>query len=296
MKDLSNKNVIHIKGEAIEYLQFRKLLEYKDVIYHVYALGLDVGFKTTTVNQKSASPERIELARESYKKLCSSMESDDAHIVQANQNHTDIVKTVQRKVNVDKPDFSLTEEGIEDGLITNKKKLALATTNADCILLLFFDPVKRVIANTHSGWRGTLQRISVKTVQKMIKEFGSNPQDIICCICPSIRKCHFQVDKDVKDMFEKEFDDLANIKFIDIEKENQEKTVQLTDFIEEKIENTKWNIDTVLINKILLQGEGLNPENIIDSGICSVCHSDMIHSYRIEKKDYNTETAVIELK
>lgn len=296
MKDLSNKNVIHIKGEAIEYLQFRKLLEYKDVIYHAYALGLDVGFKTTTVNQKSASPERIELARESYKKLCSSMESNDAHIVQANQNHTDIVKTVQRKVNVDKPDFSLTEEGIEDGLITNKKNLALATTNADCILLLFFDPVKRVIANTHSGWRGTLQRISVKTVQKMIKEFGSNPQDIICCICPSIRKCHFQVDKDVKDMFEKEFDDLANIKFIDIEKENQEKTVQLTDFIEEKIENTKWNIDTVLINKILLQGEGLNPENIIDSGICSVCHSDMIHSYRIEKKDYNTETAVIELK
>ena len=296
MKDLSNKNVIHIKGEAIEYLQFRKLLEYKDVIYHAYALGLDVGFKTTTVNQKSASPERIELARESYKKLCSSMESNDAHIVQANQNHTDIVKTVQRKVNVDKPDFSLTEEGIEDGLITNKKNLALATTNADCILLFFFDPVKRVIANTHSGWRGTLQRISVKTVQKMIKEFGSNPQDIICCICPSIRKCHFQVDKDVKDMFEKEFDDLANIKFIDIEKENQEKTVQLTDFIEEKIENTKWNIDTVLINKILLQGEGLNPENIIDSGICSVCHSDMIHSYRIEKKDYNTETAVIELK
>ena len=296
MKDLSNKNIIHVKDKTIEYLQFRKLLEYKDVIYHAYALGLDVGFKTTTVNQKSASPERIELARESYKKLCSSMESDDAHIVQANQNHTDIVKTVQRKVNVDKPDFSLTEEGIEDGLITNKKNLALATTNADCILLLFFDPVKRVIANTHSGWRGTLQRISVKTVQKMIKEFGSNPQDIICCICPSIRKCHFQVDKDVKDMFEKEFDDLANIKFIDIEKENQEKTVQLTDFIEEKIENTKWNIDTVLINKILLQGEGLNPENIIDSGICSVCHSDMIHSYRIEKKDYNTETAVIELK
>ena len=296
MKDLSNKNVIHIKGDKIEYLQFRKLLEYKDVIHHVYALGLDVGFKTTTADQNPASPERMELARESYQKLCRCMGSNDAHIVQANQNHTDIIKIVQTKINVDEPDFSLTEEGIEDGLITNKKNLALATTNADCILLLFFDPVKRVIANTHSGWRGTLQRISIKTVQKMVKEFGSNPQDIICCICPSIRKCHFEVDKDVKDMFEKEFYDLENVTFIDIEKENQEKTIQLTDFIEEKIENTKWNIDTVLINKILLQREGLNPENIIDSGICSVCHSDGIHSYRIEKKNYNTETAVIELK
>ena len=295
MRDLSNKNVIHVKDKAIEYLQFRKLLEYKDVIRHAYALGLDIGFKTTTADQKPALPERIELAKQSYKKLCSSIGGKDIHIVQANQNHTDIIKNVQEKVNINEPDFSLTEQGIEDGLITNKKNLALATTNADCILLLFFDPVKHVIANTHSGWRGTLQRISSKTIQKMVKEFGSNPENIICCICPSIRKCHFEVDEEVKDMFQNAFGDLEGITFVDIE-ENRKKTIQLTDFIEETTENTKWNIDTVLINKILLQQEGLTPENIIDSGICSVCCSDIIHSYRIEKKDYNTETAVIELK
>ena len=296
MKDLSNENVIHVKNGHMEYLQFRKLLEYEDIINHAYTLGIDVGFKTTTVNQNLAPKERLELAKESYKKLCSSIGSDYVHIVQANQNHTDIIKTVTKKVNTNEPDFSLAEKGIEDGLITNKKDFMLATTNADCILLLFFDPVKHVIANTHSGWRGTLQRISVKTVQKMMNEFGSNPKDIICCICPSIRKCHFEVDKDVKDLFENEFKDLKNTKFIDIEKENIEKTVQLTDFIEEKKQNIKWNIDTVLINKIILQNIGLKPENIIDSGICSVCHSDMIHSYRVEKKAYNAETAIIELK
>ena len=296
MKDLSNKNVVHIKDGPIEYLQFRKLLEYKDIVRHAYALGLNVGFKTTTADQKLASPERMELAKESYRKLCNSVGSDDAHIVQANQNHTDIIKYVQEKVNINEPDFSLAEEGIEDGLMTNKKQLMLATTNADCILLLFFDPVKKVIANTHSGWRGTLQRISVKTVRNMVKEFGCAPQDIICCICPSIRKCHFEVDKNVKNIFQNEFYDLQDAKFMDIEEENKEKIIHLTDFIEETTENTKWNIDTVLINKILLQREGLNPENMIDSGICSVCHSDKIHSYRIEKKEYNTETAIIELK
>ena len=295
MKDLSNKNVVHIKDGGVEYLQFRKLLAYKDVIHHAYALGLDVGFKTTTAEQEPASPERIELARESYKKLCRSISSNAVHIVQANQNHTDIIKHVQEKVHINGPDFSLAEEGIEDGLMTNKKHLMLATTNADCILLLFFDPVRKVIANTHSGWRGTLQRISVKTVRNMVKEFGCAPQDIICCICPSIRKCHFEVDKEVKDMFQDTFGDLEGITFIDIE-ENRKKTIQLTDFIEEITENTKWNIDTVLINKILLQQEGLMAENIIDSGICSVCHSDIIHAYRIEKKAYNTETAIIELK
>lgn len=280
MKDLSNKNIIHVKDKKIEYLQFRKLLEYKDIINHGYALGLDIGFKTTAVEQKPTSTERMQLAKQSYKKLCNDIGIDYAHIVQANQNHTDNIKIVQSKVNIDKPDFSLTEEGIEDGLITNKRNFALSTTNADCILILFFDPVKHVIGNTHSGWRGTLQRISIKTVQKMVKEFGSNPKDIICCICPSIRKCHFEVDEDVKDMFEKEFCDLEHTRFMDIEKNK----------------NAKWNIDTVLINKILLQREGVKLENIIDSGICSVCNSDIMHSYRIENKDYNTETAIIELK
>ena len=164
-------------------------------------------------------------------------------------------------------------------LITNKKNIILSTTNADCILLLFFDPVKKVIANTHSGWKGTIQRIAVKTVEKMIKEFECNPKDIICCICPSIRKCHFEVEKDVKDMFENEFKDLEN----------------LNNIIEEKIPNAKWNIDTVLINEMILEKQGLKKENIIDSGICSVCNSDIIHSYRVEKKGYGLNTALISL-
>lgn len=145
--------------------------------------------------------------------------------------------------------------------------------------IIIFDPVKKVIANTHSGWKGTIQRIAVKTIEKMIKEFECNPKDIICCICPSIRKCHFEVEKDVKDMFEKEFKDLEN----------------LNNIIEEKIPNTKWNIDTVLINKMLLEKQGLKKENIIDSGICSVCNSDIIHSYRVEKNGYGLNTALISL-
>ena len=65
------------------------------------------------------------------------------------------------------------------------------------------------------------------------------------------------------------------------------------EIIEEKIPNKKWNIDTVLINKIILQRAGLRPENIVDSGICSVCNSNIIHSYRVEKQGYGLNTAII---
>ena len=190
------------------------------------------------------------------------------------------IKIVQMKINKNKPDFHVEEYKDTDGLVTNQKKIILSTTNADCILLLFFDPVKKVIANVHSGWRGTLQKISVEAVRKMEEEYGCKPEDIICCICPSIRKCHFEVREDVQKPYYSEFKELPNI-----------------DYIIAKIPDTdKWTIDTVEINKIILEKEGLKKENIIDSGICSVCNSDLVHSYRAEKQGYGLNTALIELR
>ena len=133
-----------------------------------------------------------------------------------------------------------------------------------------------------ADFNGSLQRISVKTVEKMVNELGCKPENIICCICPSIRKCHFEVDKDVKDLFEEEFKDL-NIG-------------KNTDIMEKQKDKEKWNIDTVLINKIILEKAGLKTENIIDSGLCSVCNKDLIHSFRVEKQGYGLNTALIALK
>ena len=113
----------------------------------------------------------------------------------------------------------------------------------------------------------------------MVQEYGCNPKDIICCICPSIRKCHFQVRKDVEKLFRDEFKDLQEI----------------NEIIEEEIPNETWKIDTVEINKLILKNAGLKPENIIDSGLCSVCNSNLIHSYRAEKEQFGLNSAVIEL-
>ena len=174
--------------------------------------------------------------------------------------------------------FNLEEYSKIDGLITNKSNIALSTTNADCILLLFFDPVKKVIANVHSGWKGTFQKISQKNVQKMIHEYNCNPKDIIACMSPSIRKCHFEVEKALADECKKIFD----------------YTGKIHDIIEQT-DKEKWHIDTILINKIILQEIGLKPQNIIDSGICSVCNSKQIHSYRVEQEGYGLETEIIQL-
>ena len=278
--DLSNDNVIHVKKGQVEYLQFRKLLEYKDIVTHAYTLGKNVNFRTAKANKEPLEKEIYKQNTQNYKDVCEKLGQNYINIVKCNQEHTKNVASVKEKVNKNEPDFNVEKYNSTDGLITNKKDIILATTNADCILMLFFDPQKKVIANVHSGWKGTLQEISIEAVKKMKKEYSCNAEDIMCFICQSIRKCHFEVDQEVKDLFYNKFKKLYNIEEI----------------IEENKEKNKWHIDTVLINRTILKQEGLKEENIIDSGLCSVCNSDIIHSFRVEKEGYGLETALIALK
>ena len=281
MKDLSNKNVVHIVKDGVQYLQFKKLLKYSDIVAHAYSIGTDVNFRTARVNKQELPEQEFNKAIQDYKNLCEAINVDYKNVVKTNQEHTDNIAIASKKINQDFPDINLDEYSRTDGIVTQKENLVLSTTNADCILLLFFDPLTKTIANTHSGWKGTLQRISVKTVEKMVNEFDCKPENIICCICPSIRKCHFEVDKDVKDLFLEEFEDLDISKNIDI--------------MEKQKNKEKWNIDTVLINRIILEQLGLKKENIVDSGLCSVCHKDLIHSFRVEKQVYGLNTALISI-
>lgn len=214
----------------------------------------------------------LQLEEKSYKKLCDLIGLNYKFVSKPKQKHTDKVKRIDRA-------YSPEEIGEVDGLVTSEKNIVLATTNADCILYLIYDKKKRVIANVHSGWRGSYQRIIEKAVDKLIEDYNSNPEDLIVCVCPSIRKCCFEVDSDVKDMFQDRFCFLENInKFI------------LNGFSE-----NKFYIDTVGINNCLLVQKGVRKEHIYDSGICSVCNSDLIHSYRDEGKNYKLATAIIGL-
>ncbi|MCI8272569.1 MAG: peptidoglycan editing factor PgeF [Clostridia bacterium] len=275
MKDLSNEHVVHVKKDGIEYLQFRRLLKYSNIINHAYSLGIDREYSTNT-----SDIDKYEEIIKNYDELCTAIGIDYRNLVKTNQTHTKNVICINEKINKETPDFNLKQYNDIDGSTTDKRNLILTTTNADCILLLFFDPVKKAIANVHSGWRGTLQKISVQAIKKMEQEYNSDPKDIICCICPSIRECHFEVDKDVQEPYYNEFKELEGIDKL---------------ILHDK-ERNKWNIDTVGINKEILKLEGLKEENIIDSGICSVCNSDIIHSYRAKKENSGRAIAIIELK
>lgn len=152
-----------------------------------------------------------------------------------------------------------------DGLITNLKDVALITRFADCVPIILFDPVKKVQANIHSGWKGTLQEIGAVGVEKMKILYGSKPKDIVAIIGPSIDKDDFEVEKDVKDLFQKKFDFHENI----IRVKNEE----------------KYLIDLQTTNKNMLLNRGIKEDNLTLINI-STYSNEMFHSYRRDRDKF----------
>ena len=111
-----------------------------------------------------------------------------------------------------------------DALVTNSSKLCLMVRTADCVPLLFCDPVAKVIAAAHAGWKGTAQKIASKTVKAM-RKLGSKPKDIRVGIGPSIGPCCYEVKKDVAVKFD-HYICKGGSYFVDLKLENNRRLIK----------------------------------------------------------------------
>ena len=141
----------------------------------------------------------------------------------------------------------------------------LEIRTADCQSIFLYDPVRKAVANVHSGWRGTLQGIAVRAVELMQSEYGCRSADIRAYVNPSILDCCFEVEDDVISQF-------ANV--IDVSKYSRKTVI--------KNGRQKYHMDTAAINRDALIKAGLLPEHILQSGVCTVCRHDEFHSYRAD--------------
>lgn len=184
-------------------------------------------------------------------------------VYQANQTHSSNIEVVLENDDINSNKFDNV-----DGLLTNVKGVTLLIKVADCQGIFLYDPVKEVIGNIHSGWKGTADKIIIKAIDKMVLEYGSNLNDIIVCINPCIQSCHFEIEEDVLNIFKEKIGLLIN------------------DFLLEgkvKEGKQKYYLDLVNLNKKLLIIHGLSEENIYLLKECTVCASDKYYSYRADK-------------
>lgn len=270
-----NSNTLNIYNKNdVTYISFPKL-EKTGLVRHIFStkLGGISPFPYGPMNMSFNKDEKENVLK-NYELLCGCVGIDTNHLVLSKQTHTNNVMVVNKShcgTGYNKPSF----EDI-DGLITNGSGVALVTQYADCTPLIFCDPIKKVIATSHSGWRGTVQEIGKVTVNKMVTEFSCNPSDIIACIGPCIQKCCYEVDTPVLDEFKK-------LSYLDLSKIFTDKG------------GGKYWLDMVEANKQILINAGIKEENMDISDLCTNCNSDSLHSHRATKGQRGTIGVIIEL-
>ncbi|SDU17485.1 peptidoglycan editing factor PgeF [Desulfobacula phenolica] len=180
-------------------------------------------------------------------------------LVFLNQVHGDKIKVLK------KYDTKLTENfdsgketSTADGVITNIKDVALVIRVADCQSVMMYDPVQKIIANIHSGWRGSVKNIIGNCLDKMILEFGCQPEDVIAGISPSLGPCCSE--------------------FINYKAEIPKKIWKY------KIEDKNY-FDFWEMSSDQLLDKGVKKEHIENMEICTKCHTDLFYSFRGEKTD-----------
>lgn len=199
--------------------------------------------------------------RENYNKIAAAMGFRAEDIVTSDQTHTCNVRKVTEE---DRGKGIVVPRNYTDidGMITDVPGLVLATFYADCVPLYFADPIHRAIGLSHSGWRGTVQKIGAVTIKKMTEEYGSDPADIKVAIGPSICQKCYEVSQDVIEEFKNAFDQIYWEKLFYAKK------------------NGKYQLNLQEANRIIFMESGIPEGNISMPNICTCCNPEFLFSHR----------------
>lgn len=214
------------------------------------------------------------LVRENYHLVCDALGVDCGRLVFSSQVHKDAVRCVTSAdlgKGLDRPvDYDA------DGLITDVPGAVLTVFGADCLTVLLCDPVRRVIAAAHAGWRGTALGIVERAVEQMVRHYGSNPADILAAIGPGISKCCFETDEDVPNAMTAALG-AAALPFLS------------------GGAGGKFHVDLKGLNALRLEHAGLSPDHVDLSSDCTFCHPDRYWSHRYTGGERGSQAALIAL-
>ena len=167
-------------------------------------------------------------------------------------------------------------EGI-DALITDEKGIILSCFSADCVPILFYDPIHKAVGACHSGWRGTKGKILQNVVEEMRKHFSSNPAEILIAIGPSICKEQYVVSEDLALSFLEDYPDLG---------EDTASPIQ-------RISKDKFQLDLWDLNRRIALNCGIKEEHISISGYCTMENPELFFSHRYSQGKRGLQGAFI---
>ena len=232
--------------------------------------GVSAGIYAS-LNLGSTRGDDPDCVRENYRRFFQAAGADLTQVAMSNQVHGDVVRPV---TSADRKRDLYDPEGYEaDGLVTDLPGVSLVIFGADCLPILLYDPVRRVAAACHAGWRGTALGIAQRAVEKM-GFYGSRPEDIRAAIGPGIAKCCFETHEDVPNAMTEAMG-AAALSSIEV------------------LPTGKFHVDLKGLNAKRLESAGLAPEHIAVSADCTCCLPEKYWSHRYTHGERGSQAAMI---
>lgn len=154
-----------------------------------------------------------------------------------------------------------------DALATRLPKILLGVKTADCVPVLLGDSRTGACAAVHAGWRGTLARVALRTLERMKTEYGVRAKDVRAAIGPAARQCCYEVGPEVVEAFRANF-------------------ARAESWFTPSPSAGRALVDLQRANAEQLAEAGLKPERIHSLPLCTMCRTDLFFSYRREKRLY----------
>ncbi len=262
---------------GVEYLTFPNLDE-TGVVQHLFSTrigGVSEGIYSS-MNLSFTREDNPGHVEENYRRIASIFGVDVQRFVCSDQTHTTNIRVITEE-DCGKGITRARDYNNIDGLITNVPNIVLTTLYADCVPLYFVDPIQKVAGLAHSGWKGTVNKIGAKMIEKMKHQFGCETKNIQVAIGPSICQDCYEVSEDVAIRFEEIFAEqdslLKEIAQSRVYKENPQVVIPGSQI-------GKYQLDLWLANLLVLRQVNIPLDNISITDICTCENSEYLFSHR----------------
>ena len=180
------------------------------------------------------------------------------------QVHGTDVRVVNDVSDAKPAENSLGETVYCDAIVSNAPDVLAAAKTADCVPILIGDPITKSFAAVHAGWRGTFAGVVLHALERLTKEYSSQPQDLRVALGPSAAACCYEVGPEIVDGFRERF--------------------VYADSLFTPTLDGHARIDLLLANRKQLTDAGIREDKIHIAPLCTMCRNDLFFSYRKEKK------------
>lgn len=262
----------------LEYLTFPILSE-TGMVNHLFTTrfgGVSKGIYES-MNLSYTRGDIKEAVDENFRRITAVFDSSPKNIVCSDQTHTTNIRLVTKN-DCGKGVIYPKDYSDIDGLITNEPEIILATFYADCVPLYFVDTEHHAIGLSHSGWRGTVEKMGECTLKAMKDAFGTRPQAVKAAIGPSICQDCYEISQDVAERFMNLFTDCPS------------------EILVQGKEKGKYQLNLWEANRKILLDAGIYPENITVTDICTCCNPNYLFSHRASQGKRGNLAAMIELR